>query len=536
MAFDNLALAKIVQGLDQALKGAFFDMPYALGVNQYALPFHRSAYLEASAKGRGILVLYLDPSRPFVSYSTGKFLKTVDNTPFFNSLRRLCGTQVVSVTKEEGERVVTVKVKNVSQELGDLNEGYDLVLELFPSRPNAILVSLPSRKIVSVFREAGDITSARFLARNALYSYPPARPVFDAAIPDLAHAKPLLANETYRRLSLLADKEGFEAAKAALLADKGLYFAKGTILPSAFGDPSAKPVAIGDIYACFVADQRDAAKALKERDLTDKIKRALKNAQRKLKNLQEDYALSQKRLAYKDYGNLLFLYQTEYKPGMTSMTLEGQAIPLDPHKNVIENANLYFRKYHKAKQAVVTLKELEAKTQDEIEYLGKKLLEIPSGTARDLMELKEELVFQGYLKDPSRGRKALKRKKAYQPHILTTEDGVRIGYGGNGLQNETLTFQIAQSHDLFFHIKDYPGSHVVILDGKREDSDALLAAELALYLSGKDSGDVMETEKKFVKKNPTHIGLVNVLKYSTIHLSKIRPASLALFNKVTKKD
>ena len=84
---------------------------------------------------------------------------------------------------------------------------------------------------------------------------------------------------------------------------------------------------------------------------------------------------------------------------------------------------------------------------------------------------------------------------------------------------------------MFFHIKDYPGSHIVLLDGNTKDDDKLLASELALYLSHKDSGDVMMARKADVKKNPNKVGLVNVLKYETIHLSKIRESSLVLFKK-----
>lgn len=533
MAFDNLVLDKIARSLDSVLEGAFIDVPYALGINQYALPFHAAANLKERSGGRGVIILNLDPNNPFVSYSVGKFTKAVDNTPFFNSLRRIAGMRFTGCVKHAGERVITLDFQRVKMELGDLDEGASLVLELFPSRDNAFLLSQPSGRIISLFKERGDITSPRFFTRNSLYVYPPERAVMDSSVATLEASKPLLAREVYRRLESRAASVGFEKARQELLEDPGLYFAAGTILPAALGQEDAKRVGPEDIYSCFIEDQKSQTRSLKERDLTQRIAKALKTAERKLKNLQDDYAMSQSRMCYVDWGNLLFLYQTEYVPKSTSIELEGIKIPLDPNLNIIENANLYFRKYRKAKQALVTLKQLQEDTKDEIDYLRKKSLEIVKASNRDLVELKAELVLTGYLKDPSRRYRAPKNTRC-QPHILTMEDGTRIGFGANGLQNETLTFKMAQPKDLFLHVKDYPGAHVVILDGRRSDATELLAAELALWLSDLDRGDVMVAERKQVKKNPKRIGLVNLLSYRTIYVNRIRPTSIVLFKEAAK--
>lgn len=534
MAFDNLVLKKIASETDEAIRGAFFDVPFALGENQYALPFHASERLKsAGGTGRGTLILCLDPTRPFFTYSEGKFSKATDNTPFFNSLRRLTGLRALRVTKAPGERIVTVDFERVRPEIGDVNESYSLVLELFPSRCNAFLLGQPSGKIVSLYKERGDITSSRFLTRNSKYAYPPKRAEFDSAVSSLEEAKPLLAKEVFKRLEKRAADTGFEKARDELIADPGLYFAPGTVLPARLGDAAAKPVRASQIYECFVEDQKSLTRALKEKDLTQKITRALKTAEKKLKNLREDYQDSLNKLCYKDWGNLLYLYQTEYKPKSSSVTLEGVQIPLDPKKDLVENANLYFKRYKKAKVAVETLKELEKDTMDEIDYLKKKSLEIPKATNRDLVELKAELVMEGYLKDPSRRYKT-SRNKACQPHYVYSKTGAKIGFGNNGLQNETLTFKIAQPHDLFFHVKDYPGAHVAILNGVVDDESRLFAGELACWLSDLPSGDVMVAERRRVKKNPKRIGLVNVLDYTTIHVPFIREESIQAFKAAMK--
>lgn len=532
MALDNIVLERITNEMAENLIGAFLDMPYALGINQYAIPFHGSKKLKANGEsGRGVIILFLDSSKPFLTYSLDKFTKTNDNTPFFNALKKLSGTKIEAIFKTQGERVITIKTIVMHKELGDFNQAYDLVVELFPSRPNAYLVAYPYGKIIALFKERGDILSKRYLTRNIPYTYPPSRRRLDESVESLEEAKPLLSYEIYRRLSQESERIGYQNALKDMLNSQSLYYDNGYVYPSKLDLVDAKPVKVTQIYECFVQDQKSLAKELREKDLVDRLQKALKTTKKKIKNLKEDYENSQNKLVYKDYGNLLFLYQTSYEPGMTVMECDGVQIKLDPKKDIIENANSYFKQYKKAKQAVVTLGELQKKADDELAYLEKKLLEVPLASNRDLMELKEELVLEGYFKDPSKGRKKIVRKKSYSPHIITTSNGDRIGFGMNDLQNETLTFDIATSHDLFFHIKDYPGSHVVVLDGNDNDEDRLLASELALFLSHKDSGDIMVTPRKFVKKNPNKTGLVNILKYETIHLNKIRDDSIALFKK-----
>lgn len=530
MAFDNLVLEKITNELSKVVQNSYIDNVFALGDNQFALSFHGSNALKEKSGGRGTLILFLDPNRPFITYSTDKYTKIALNTPFFNSMKKIIGTQVKNVTKEKGERVITLTTVIPDIDFGELVTGYKLILELFPSKPNIIFVSTPGDKIVSVYKDFTDITAKRVLMRNTQYVYPPERNVFSKAISSLADAKSLLSFDLYKRLEKLCQTVPFEKARDLLLSDPNLYFINNTILPYSFSDPNAKKVHLDEIYPLYVANQKELARSLKEKELTNKLTNALKTAQRKLKNLNEDYQEAQKKLKFKDIGNLLFLYQTEYKPKMTSMTLEGVTIALDPQKNVIENANLYFKKYHKAKQAIVILQKLKLETLDEIEYLKKKILEVNDGGNKDIMELKEELIMEGYLKDPSRHPKKLK-VRSYQPHILKLPDGTRIGYGANGLQNEQLTFKMANKNDLFFHVKDYPGAHVVLLDQVRNENAVHLAAEFALFLSKLDSGDVMMTERKNVKKNPSKIGLVNVLKYQTITIKKIRNEDLDFFKK-----
>ena len=180
--------------------------------------------------------------------------------------------------------------------------------------------------------------------------------------------------------------------------------------------------------------------------------------------------------------------------------------------------------------------DLIIKTKDEISYLEKKLMEAGDGTPRDIMELKSELLEEGYIKE-KQGRNTVykvSKKHRYDPHYIVLKEG-KIGFGMNGLQNEELTFNVAKKEDIFFHVKDYPGAHVILFDSNNKDM-VTMACELALYLSHLDNGTVMIAKRKDVKKNPNKIGLVNILKYETLVIKFIRPESLTIFKKALKAE
>ncbi|MEG1313464.1 MAG: hypothetical protein RSD40_04030, partial [Bacilli bacterium] len=67
----------------------------------------------------------------------------------------------------------------------------------------------------------------------------------------------------------------------------------------------------------------------------------------------------------------------------------------------------------------------------------------------------------------------------------------------------------------FFHIKDYNGSHVVIFSSNPNENQINYAAELALFLSHKENGEVLLADVHDVKK-ANKLGKVNILKFETI--------------------
>ncbi len=538
MAFDNLSLDIITERLNRELEGAVFGKPFAVSKNDYAIPY---TVQEEVGYRHGSLIFSMDPNHPLVSITKQRFEKVLSNTPFFNSLKKMTNSKVTSVKKLKGERVITISMEASKEELDEINDGFDFIFELFPSHPNCYLIAYPYGKIVSLYRSKVDIEKGVALTRNADYHYPDEREVLSPEMETIDEAKPYLTNACYKKL-LQCVKDGHDEkeAIASLSRSKQLYVIGNDILPWHFYHEEAKEIDVSNIYSFYVANQKQQAKLDRNKELIMLIERSLKTAKKKESNLHKDLETANKNLIFERYGQIIYQYQAEINEGDTFIEAEGYKIPLNPKLNAPNNANYYFKKYRKAKSAISILSNLIDNTKYEIEYLEKKLEEAKDGTPRDIMELKTELLQTGYIKEKQTKKNKTKsnkpsKAKRYEPHYILLENG-KIGFGMNGLQNETLTFDIASKEDLFLHIKDRPGAHVVILAGRENDEVVKTACELALYLSHQEEGEIYVTQRKNVKKNPEKIGLVNLLSYKVIYLREVRKSSKELFAKVLKTE
>lgn len=529
MALDNTVLEVIVDDMREKLIGAFVDKPYSLAMGQYALPYHGAKTEENM--GRGTIVISCTSEKAFLAYSYDRFTKVDENSAFSNILRRIAGLRITDIRKIVGEREIEIDLEVVKPELDTLIYSYTLVIDLFALHPNFILVNKDKGIIVSAYKETHDIDSHNFLVRGMAYISQPPRRKLDQSFTSLDETKPYLSNATFYCFEKYADEIGFTKALKELLSSKVLYSTKKGLQVLDF-DKTGITVPIKDIYSYHYQNQRKIAQEIKEKKLSDLINHHLNIAKRKLNNLTKDLQTNKDRLKYKEYGQILYLYQTEYDGQKKIVNYDNYIIPIDPTINYVDNANAYFRKYRKAKNAVPILENLIIKTRDDITYLEKKIFDLKHGSARDILELKTELAKSGYLKDKNLLRQVMKNpKKKYEPHYLLLEHG-KIGYGMNDLQNETLTFEIAPIHALFFHVKDYPGPHVVLLSGYESKEYQTIAAELAIYLAARNEGEVYMTEIKNVKKNKSKTGLVNILKYETILIKSISETNMKMFGEL----
>lgn len=260
----------------------------------------------------------------------------------------------------------------------------------------------------------------------------------------------------------------------------------------------------------FGKADRDRVKQM-ARDLEKFILNEKAKNEKKMEKLRQTLKEAENSDYFRLCGELLTVNLFRVKKGMKEITVENYyddsgatiTIPLDPQKGPAENSQWYFSKYQKAKNALVAVKEQMEKTAEEITYFETLQQQIESASPEDIEEIREELIEGGYLRE--RQRKNNKRRKPEKPKLerYVSSDGTEILVGKNNKQNDFLTNKLAAKDDWWLHVKDIPGSHVVIRSKDPSPQTIKEAAVLAAYYSkARDSSSVPVdyTRIRYVKK------------------------------------
>lgn len=275
----------------------------------------------------------------------------------------------------------------------------------------------------------------------------------------------------------------------------------------------------------YEKDQKDRI-AQRSQNMRHTISANLKRAKNKLQKQKEEMLESANREAYKVYADLISSNIHKISKGLKEIKLENFydnmneiSVPLDQKLSAVQNAQKYYKRYQKMKQREIVLEKQIENTEDEINYL--ELVSDAIDRTDDVKNLDEiyfELIKNNYIK---KDKKIKNKPKKIAIHSIDYDDTSKVYYGKNNLQNEYITFKVADKNDVWMHVKGFPGSHVVIkCDGYPSDELLLFAAEIAAKNSkAKDSNkvDVDFTTRKNVKKHPSgKTGLVNYVNFKTI--------------------
>ena len=249
--------------------------------------------------------------------------------------------------------------------------------------------------------------------------------------------------------------------------------------------------------------------------LTNLLKKLHIKAQDFRSRLQQSDQADQSR----EQADLLMAYLQEWQPGMQKITLAGfetnepVTIPLNPEKNAVQNAQTLYKRHQKLKRSRNALEPLLREVQEEIDYLEQvevAIAQVEHYRDRDdftsLIEVRDELIQQGYLTDPDR-RYRPSNSAEVTPYLrYQSPNGYEILIGRNNRQNDQLTFRLANDYDLWFHTQEIPGSHVLLrLDpgAVPDKADLQFTADLAAYYSRarqSEQAPVIYTEPKLVYK------------------------------------
>lgn len=248
----------------------------------------------------------------------------------------------------------------------------------------------------------------------------------------------------------------------------------------------------------------------------------------KLDNLNKDFEESKKFESFRIEGDLLSAVAYKIKKGQESIDVNNYydntmiKIQLDNRKSPWENIELKYKKSKKLHKSYKLLLVSIPNLEEEISYLRNIITQINlAEDHNEVSEIREELIDQKILKKPSKSRKVKEEKST--PHKYITYNNNIIYVGKNNKQNEYLTLREANPDDYFFHIKDLPGSHVILKNNQKlEDYEFEIAAFLAAKFSKNSNDryiDVDYTQKKNVSKaKGSKPGMVYYTNFKTVRV------------------
>lgn len=160
-------------------------------------------------------------------------------------------------------------------------------------------------------------------------------------------------------------------------------------------------------------------------------------------------------------------------------------VPLDPKHAPVEQAERMFDRAAKLERAARIIPRRRARLEADGAYLQQ--LESDLGLAQDQPEIvavREALREAGYLRQRRDRREKVQRDRS-QPLRYLSPEGFPILVGRNARQNEIVTFSEAGRDDLWLHVRDGPGAHVVIRCGGQPvpAPTRTAAAQLAAWFS-----------------------------------------------------
>jgi predicted ribosome quality control (RQC) complex YloA/Tae2 family protein len=200
-------------------------------------------------------------------------------------------------------------------------------------------------------------------------------------------------------------------------------------------------------------------------------------------------------------------------------------IPLDPEATPLLSAQRFFKKARKGSRGLALVEKREKEIEERLHQLKSAQRSLPAlQTAEEIRKARLELF---PIKKETREKAVkIKEPKIPTPNILREKINphFELCAGTSAIANEYVTFQLAQPEDLWFHVRDLPGSHVVLRRLRRDAvyTDALIlqAAHMAALRSKAQPGSkvtVSYTEKKYVKKIPgAPLGMVSMTKERSI--------------------
>jgi len=248
----------------------------------------------------------------------------------------------------------------------------------------------------------------------------------------------------------------------------------------------------------------------KKKNLLKYVDSQIKKFKKIQKNIKVDLKKNENFEKFKNMGDILAANMHQIKYGMKKITVfdfynnQDITINLDPLLSPNDNLNFYYNKYNKGKRTISALNSRFLDIQNEIKYFEEIRMFIEK--ENDFIGIEEIENELNLANNGNKSKNKIRLNKPKKRELLSFDyKGFQIFVGRNNKENEEISFSKGQPNDIWMHIKDIPGSHVLILRNNQEVPDDVLlhAANLACEYSKAKEGDKVTVdycERKFVKK------------------------------------
>ena len=516
MSFDGFFLHHMVEELRRELVNGRIQK-----INQ---PFEQELVLQIRSNRQSHrLLLSAHPVFGRIQLTQTTFENPSQPSTFIMVLRKyLQGALIESIEQVENDRIVEMTVSN-KNEIGDHIQA-TLIIEIMGKHSNILLVDKSSHKILEVIKHVGfSQNSYRTLLPGSTYIAPPSaeslnpftiknEKLFEILQTQETTAKNLqslfqgLGRDTANELEKILVSDKLSTFRDFFSQETQPCLTETSFSPVPFANQVGEPFAnLSDLLDSYYKDkaERDRVKQ-QASELIRRVENELQKNRHKLKKQEKELLATDNAEEFRQKGELLttFLHQVPNDQDQVILdnyyTNQPITIALDKALTPNQNAQRYFKRYQKLKEAVKYLTDLIEETKATILYLESVETVLNQAGLEEIAEIREELIQTGFIRRRQR-EKIQKRKK---PEQYLASDGKTIIYvGRNNLQNEELTFKMARKEELWFHAKDIPGSHVVI-SGNLDPSDEVKtdAAELAAYFSQGRLSNLVQIDMIEVKK------------------------------------
>lgn len=567
MAYDSLTTAAVTADLHRRLAGSRIDKivapaPLAVGLlfwtgseNQWVLFSAHPVQARVTPTAHRLAGAGAEPP-PFVmllrKYLEGARVTAIEQAGRDRVLTLRAGSSGVSLISEvmgkhsniilvDAAGIILGSVKRVTAEISRYRE-------VLPHRPYVVpppptRTGPPGAPAVPKLDPLGCLPGELCAALSSLA---PDGPLWQALVDCLDGCGPQLAREIVARHAgpaagrtlLTTEATTLEAAAALLAQVRSLYRpADGLWTPSIArrgpktlgwavyplrqydGQPDVEVAPGGSLEELFdtvygageagmeAASPLDAAR----QPLLDALRAQTERTRRKITSLRSGLLDPAALATLREKGQLLLTYAHEIGEGQKTFAPADSPveIALNPHLTAVENAQAYFARYTKARDATHKVPALIEEAESEQAFLDQARLFVELATSpSDLAQVRTDLRDAGIAADVvGPPRKAPKTPKGVKPQKgakgkspagqaimrVRAADGTEILVGRSATQNELVTFSLATGSDIWLHARQIPGAHVIIKTAGKPPAPATLgqAAELAAtYSQGRSATSV----------------------------------------------